>query len=227
MSRRIVTIDGPAGAGKGTVAKIVGQKLGLIQLDSGALYRLITVHFLKVFHNSLPFDQDEIVIELKNIEVSMYIADNRIQWFLGGVKVGAEIRNPKVSLATSEFSKYIPIREKVNILLRELSLTHDIIIDGRDMGSVVFPHADLKIYLDASPSIRAQRRLEQLEKDNKLGSRTYQQVLEETISRDNNDRSKVFGALKVPENACIIDSSHLSITETAEKIIDLYRHIHH
>ena len=126
---------------------------------------------------------------------------------------------------TSEFSKFIPVREKVNILLRELSITHDIVIDGRDMGSVVFPHADLKIYLDASPEIRAQRRMEQLEKDNKLGSRTYQQVLEETTNRDNSDKGKVFGALRVPENACIIDSSHLTIAETADKIIEHY-HTH-
>ncbi|MFN7160102.1 MAG: (d)CMP kinase [Candidatus Gracilibacteria bacterium] len=222
MSRRIVTIDGPAGAGKGTVAKIVGKTLGLIQLDSGALYRLITVHFLKVFNNELPTNQDHIVVELKNVHVDMQIEEKRIKWILNGKLVGAEIRDPKVSLATSDFSKFIPVREKVNILLRELSISHDIIIDGRDTGSVVFPHADLKIYLDASPEIRAQRRMEQLMQSGKIGNLTYEQILQDTIIRDTNDKSKAFGALKVPENACIIDSSHMTIEDTAQKIIDLY-----
>lgn len=223
MSRRIiVTIDGPAGAGKGTVAKIVGQKLDLIQLDSGALYRLITLHFLKVFHEILPDEQDEIVAELKNINVELAILNGRIEWTLNHVKVGAEIYDPQVSLATAKFSAFIPVREKVNILLRELSLNHDIIIDGRDMGSVVFPHADLKIYLDASPEIRAHRRMEQLENSGRIAGKTYEQILSETQSRDESDRNKPYGALKVPENACIIDSSHLTIEETANQIIDLF-----
>lgn len=216
MKRRIITIDGPAGAGKGTVASIVAKHLQFIQLDSGALYRLLTFHFLEKYQ-AIPTDQDMIVEELRTIQVSLEIVDDKITWYLKGKKVGREIYDSTLSLFTAELSKLIPIREKVNILLRELSQNHDIIIDGRDMGSVVFPHADIKFYLDASPEIRARRRHQQLLAKGEHIS--YEEVLAQTLQRDEIDRTKKFGALRIPEGAHVVDSSHMTIQETAEAMI--------
>lgn len=221
MSRRIITIDGPAGAGKGTVAKIVGEKLHLIQLDSGALYRLLTYYFLEKFTDITHIHQDDLVAELHTIRVQLNIEKNTIKWLINDRLVGKEIYESHISMHTAHFSKLIPIREKVNILLRELSQDHDIIIDGRDMGSVVFPQADLKIYLDAAPEIRAERRLLQLKA--KGEDISYTEILRQTMERDDMDRKKEFGALKIPEAAHIIDSSNLSIEATAEAIINAYQ----
>ena len=223
MSRRIITIDGPAGAGKGTVAKIVAKELQLIQLDSGALYRLLTLHFLQHFHTIGFEDQDILVDALSAVSVSLNIENNKIRWFLNNAPVGSDIYSSEISLRTAHFSTLIPVREKVNILLRELSMHHDIIIDGRDMGSVVFPHATLKIYLDADATIRAERRLKQLLAKGETA--TYNEVLAQTIERDTLDKNKEFGALKVPEGAYLIDSSYLTIEDTAEKIITLYKQL--
>ena len=218
----IVAIDGPAGSGKGTLTKVVAKELGLVSIDTGMLYRC---HALAVARNNIDIKDTENIIKIMDeIEINL-VNENNIQTaFLNGENVTDKIRLPEVNNIVSLTSSIPEVREKVTNLERKIGYDwlkegKNIIMEGRDITTVVFPEADVKIYLDATPIERAKRRLAQ---DTRNGIKEdFTEVLESIMARDKNDMNKKVGALKRAPDAVYIDSSKLNIEQVKRKIIDI------
>lgn len=218
----IVAIDGPAGSGKGTLTKVVAKELGLVSIDTGMLYRC---HALAVARNNIDLNDTENIIKIMDeIEINL-VNENNIQTaFLNGENVTDKIRLPEVNNIVSLTSSIPEVREKVTNLERKIGYDwlkegKNIIMEGRDITTVVFPEADVKIYLDATPIERAKRRLAQ---DTRNGiEENFTEVLESIMARDKNDMNKKVGALKRAPDAEYIDSSKLNIEQVKRKIIDI------
>ena len=218
----IVAIDGPAGSGKGTLTKVVAKELGLVSIDTGMLYRC---HALAVVRNNIDINDTENIIKIMDeIEINL-VNENNIQTaFLNRENVTDKIRLPEVNNIVSLTSSIPEVREKVTELERKIGYDwlkegKNIIMEGRDITTVVFPEADVKIYLDATPVERAKRRMEQQAR--KGINETFQEVLESIMKRDKNDMNKKVGALKRTPDAIYIDSSKLNIEQVKRKIIDV------
>lgn len=210
MKEFIVTVDGPAGSGKSTIAKIIAKKYGFTYLDTGAMYRMIALYALE---NSISLDDTEAVEDmLKNTKLD--IIGN--QFFLNGKDVSEEIRTPRVSAIVSPVSAIKEVRVKLVDLQREISKGKSVILDGRDIGTVVFPNGDVKIFLVASPEERAKRRLKEYEE--KGVEADYESVLASIKERDYLDSTRKESPLKKAEDAHEIDSSTMSIDEVVEAI---------
>ena len=218
----IVAIDGPAGSGKGTLTKVVAKELGLVSIDTGMLYRC---HALAVVRNNIDLDDKENIIKIMdNIEIKLKNENNIQTVFLDGEDVTDQIRLPEVNNTVSLTSSIPEVREKVTELERKIGYDwlkegKNIIMEGRDITTVVFPEAEIKIYLDATPVERAKRRMEQQAR--KGINETFQEVLESIMKRDKNDMNKKVGALKRAPDAIYIDSSDLSIEQVKRKIINI------
>lgn len=210
MKEFIVTVDGPAGSGKSTIAKIIAKKYGFTYLDTGAMYRMIALYALE---NSIDL-QDSKAIETMLKNTKLDIVGN--QFFLNGKDVSDEIRTPRVSAIVSPVSAIKEVRVKLVDLQREISKGKSVILDGRDIGTVVFPSADVKIYLVASPEERAKRRLKEYEE--KGVEADYESVLASIKERDFIDSTRKESPLKKAEDAHEIDSSTMSIDEVVEVI---------
>lgn len=210
MKEFIVTVDGPAGSGKSTIAKIIAKKYGLTYLDTGAMYRMIALYALE---NSIDL-QDSKAIETMLKNTKLDIVGN--QFFLNGKDVSDEIRTPRVSAIVSPVSAIKEVRVKLVDLQREISKGKSVILDGRDIGTVVFPSGDVKIYLVASPEERAKRRLKEYEE--KGVEADYESVLASIKERDFIDSTRKESPLKKAEDAHEIDSSTMSIDEVVEVI---------
>ena len=208
----IVALDGPAGSGKGTVTKILAKKLGLVNIDTGAMYRCVA---LEMLNKNIELNDLEKIKDLLN-SINIKLEENKQVVLLNGQDVSDEIRSNKVTKVVSQVSSIKEIREKLVEMQREMAKTKDIIMEGRDITTVVFPNADVKIYLDADLEERAKRRFEQNKKKN-IES-TYEQVLNDMKARDENDKNKEFGALKIAKDAIVIDSSKKSINEVVSEI---------
>lgn len=213
--KSIVTIDGPAGAGKSTISKILAQNLDYIYLDTGALYRALAYKALKkkISLEDIPALADlcsSTAVVLKNI-------DGRMKVYVDGEDVEEKIRTEEVSMAASKISTFAVVREKLLNLQREAGAHGGIIAEGRDMGTVVFPDADYKFYLDAQLEERIRRRYKELL--DKGVSVEYQSVQKDMLARDKQDKQRKIAPLKVPEGAVIIDSDNLSVRGVVEKII--------
>ena len=203
-----VAIDGPSGSGKSSVAKAIANKLGLLHLDTGGMYRTLGYKIIK----------DN--LSLENIEESLKNLDLKIinkKFFLDGEDVSEKIRSNEVSKMASKVSSIKSVREYMVNLQRKISSDHDVILDGRDIGTVVFPNAEVKIYLTATPEIRAKRRY--LED----GSVSYEKILEDILKRDYDDSHREHSPLKVADRAKIIDTDNLSFEEVVEKIIEVIK----
>ena len=211
----IVAIDGPAGSGKGTITKNIEKKLGFLKLDTGATYRCVALETLR---NNLRLDQETEIIKIaQNIKIEIDNKGNNDIIYLNGEDVSTKIREKEVTAIVSQVSSIIPVREEMVKVQRNLAKGKNVIVEGRDIGTVVFPNADLKIYLDASEEIRAQRRYK--ENQEKGIDMTYEEVLENVKMRDYNDMNKKVGALKKAEDAIVIDSTNLTIEEVTDKVI--------
>lgn len=210
----VITIDGPAGAGKSTISKILAKKLGYIYLDTGALYRALAYKALK-----LKISLDD-VPSLKNLclntEVYLKNVNGQMKVFVDGEDVEQKIRTEEVGLAASKISTYAVVREKLLNLQREAGERGGIVAEGRDMGSVVFPGAECKFYLDARIEERIRRRHKELA--GKGMSSEYQSIQKDMIARDEQDKQRELAPLKAPEDAVVIESDNLSIEEVVEKI---------
>lgn len=210
----IVAVDGPAGSGKGTVTKRIEKEMGLINLDTGATYRCIALEAIR--HGYTVNDEKEITKLLDNIDIRIENEGTEDIVFLNGEDVTREIRTTPVTEAVSPISSIIPVREKMVLLQRKLAEGKNVIVEGRDIGTVVFPNADLKIYLDADEEIRAQRRYkESIEKGIDI---TYEEVLNHIKWRDANDKSKKVGALKKAEDAIVIDTTNMTTDEVIQRM---------
>lgn len=199
----IIAIDGPAGTGKGTISKLLAEELGYIYIDTGAMYRAVTISVLK---NEL---------DLNNLNIEF---DNMQKIFLNGQDVTEQIRSKEVTQNVSQISSRKEIRIKLVEMQRKLAQNNNVVMEGRDIGTVVFPNADLKIYLDANIEERAKRRY--IETIAKGINATYEEVLEHFKIRDKNDMEKEMGALKKAPDAIYIDSTNMDIQDVVKKIIE-------
>ena len=215
----IVAIDGPAGSGKGTVTKEIAKRMGLINLDTGATYRCVALASLK--HGIKLEEEDKIVSLIDDLDIEFkYDKDDFIRVYLNGEEVTSEIRSFEVNQIVSPISSIVRVRLKMVDLQRKMAEGKDVIMEGRDIGTYVFPNADVKIYLDADVEERAKRRFN--ENQEKGIDVSFEDVLENIKKRDENDKHKEIGSLKIAEDAVIVDSTKLSIEEMAdvvEKII--------
>ena len=210
MKNFIVAIDGPAGSGKSTVAKILAKKYAMTYLDTGAMYRMCALYFIE---NEISIDKK------KNIEEHLPLINIDIEkdkFFLNGKDVSLEIRTPKVTGMVSYVAKIKEIREKMVELQRKISEGKDVILDGRDIGTVVFPDADLKIFLVASPEERAKRRMKDYEE--KGIHEDYEKVLASILERDFIDSTRKEGPLKKASDAVEISTDGDTIDETVAKL---------
>ena len=212
----IIAIDGPAGSGKGTLAKALAQKLNLVNIDTGATYRCVA---LKTLRNNISLEEKEKIIEIsKNINIDLK-NDGRV--FLDGEDVTKEIREKEVTEIVSPLSSIKEVRENLVEIQRNIAKGKDVVMEGRDITTVVFPEATYKFYLDASLESRVQRRYkENLEKGINM---TYEEIKENIEKRDYNDMHKEVGALKRTPEQIYIDTTDLSVEEEVaiiEKIIE-------
>ena len=206
----IIAIDGPAGSGKSTIAKLVALELGFEYLDTGAMYRMVT---LRLVNKKISLeDIRSIEKELKNMKIDIF--NNR--FFLNNVDVTDEIRTPIVSENVSKVAKIKEIRYKMVELQREISKSKNTILDGRDIGTVVFPNAEIKIYLIADEVERAKRRYSELKNNSEI---SFEDVLKNIIERDRIDSTRVESPLKKAEDAIEIDTTGNTIEEVKEKIL--------
>jgi len=216
----IIAIDGPAGSGKGTVAKMIDERLGFTRIDTGAMYRCIA---LKMIRQNISLNEEEKIKEiLDNTDIELRKENNELFVLMDGEDVSKEIRTQAVNRFVSPVSAIKIIRIKMVELQREMKeKAKNIVMEGRDITTVVFPDADLKIYLTADVQERARRRYEELKATHV--NITYEEVLESIKARDENDMKKEMGALKIASDAMILDNTNLSIEDTfleVKKLID-------
>lgn len=213
----VVAIDGPAGSGKGTVTKLIAESLNFITVDTGAMYRCVTLEALR---KEIQADDDiNIKKMMDNISIELKKIDNIQKVYLNGEDVTNEIRTPEIDKNVSKYSAIPYVREKITPIQRKMGQNENIIMEGRDIGTVVFPDADVKIFLDASDEEIANRRYKQnLERGINV---TYSQVLEDIKRRNEYDSNREIAPLKQADDAIYIDSTNLTIEEVVEKIIEI------
>lgn len=210
----IVAIDGPAGSGKGTVAKLISKDLGFVNIDTGATFRCVALAMLQ--KNIKKEDEEEIEKILKNIKIDME-SDGTI--LLDGKIVTDRIRENDVNELVSPISTIKIVREKLLEIQRNIANGKNVVMEGRDIGTVVFPDADVKIYLDASAEERARRRLKQNEEKGIKSS--YEEVLKNIKDRDKRDSTREIAPLKKANDAILIDSTNLEINEVVKAIEEI------
>lgn len=214
-SYKIITIDGPSGAGKSTIAKLIADKLGFKYLDTGAMYRAVTLYMIENQVNIK--NEEEVINALNKLNIGF---DSNYRIYLDSQDITEDIRKEKVVKFVSEVSAISSVRRKMVDLQRDIAKEGNYILDGRDAGSVVFPNADYKFYLDASLEERAKRRYkEELLKEVDI---SFEEVKESIKKRDKYDSNRKDSPLVVPENAIIIDTTNMTIDEVAEEITDIF-----
>lgn len=212
-----IAIDGPAGAGKSTIAKGLAKKLNAIYVDTGAMYRAIGLYVLR---NGIDKNDETAVVEaVSTINVSIVFEDGQQVVMLNGENVNGFIRTEEVGMMASGISGYAKVREKMVNLQRELAESTDVVMDGRDIGTVVLPNANPKIYLTASARVRAERRAAELEAKGEPAD--IDTIEKDIIDRDYADMHRAVSPLMKAEDAVEIDSSYMTIEEVQQAIIDL------
>ncbi len=213
----VVAIDGPAGSGKGTVTKIVAEKRNLVSIDTGAMYRCVALECLNSNIEPTNIDGIEKVLEKINIELKNENAEKKI--FLNKIDVSKEIRTPRVDDVVAKYAAIKQVRDKMTPLQRKMGETQNIIMEGRDIGTVVFPNADVKIFLECSLEERANRRYKQ---DIEKGIQTtYEEVLESIIERHKLETEREIAPFVKAEDAIVVDSTHLTIDEVVYEILKI------
>lgn len=213
----IVAIDGPAGTGKGTITKLIAKDFGLINIDTGATYRCVTLEMIN--QNVSINEKDKIIKISETIKIDIKNNEGIQTIFLNGEDVTDKIRSKEVTALVSQVSAIVEVRLNMVKLQRKLAEGKDVIMEGRDITTYVFPNADVKIYLDASEEERARRRL--LEMQEKGIDITYEEVLDNIRKRDYNDKHKEIGALKLAPDSIVIDTTNMTIEEVEEKVIQI------
>lgn len=208
-----VAIDGPAGAGKSTIAKLVAKELQAVYVDTGAMYRAIAIYFLRNHLN--PEVPEQVLQACAELEVSISYEDGIQQVWLNGENVTGSLRTEEVGNMASKSSAKQPVRDKLLQLQRDMAVKQNVVMDGRDIGTNVLPNAEVKIYLTASASERARRRYEELKQKGEICD--IQQIEADIVRRDEQDMNRAIAPLKQAEDAYYLDSSKLTI----EQVVDL------
>ena len=215
-----VAIDGPAGAGKSTIARKVAQELGCLYVDTGAIYRTVGLYALR--KGADPKNEGEVVPLLEELKVEMQVESDGIQhMYLNGEDVTAQIREPEISRCASAVSALPPVRAFLLDMQRELARTRSVVMDGRDIGTVVLPDATVKIFLTASPEVRAMRRWKELRE--KGNTDTYEEVLRDVIQRDYDDSHRAIAPLRQAEDAVLADTSELDLEESIQLLLNIVK----
>ncbi len=209
-----IAIDGPAGSGKTTVAKLIAQKLGIDYLDTGAMYRIVGLYL----HN--------VGVEPKSKSIKDILENVNIQYigkdyYLNGKKVGDEIRTPEAGMYASQYAANPEVREFLTKIQKQICSNRSIVAEGRDIGTVVMPDATVKVFLVASPEVRAKRRYEELKAKNIEIS--YEEIIKQIEERDKNDSNRDVAPLIKAPDAIEIDTSNLNVEEVVEKILDIVK----
>lgn len=212
----IIAIDGVAGAGKSTVANLVAEKTGFFCLNSGAIFRAITLAFLS--KENCDVSEKNLKKVLKENDVTVRFENGLQQTFLNGSQVDDLIRTPSVSALTSKVAQLKVVRKKVLKLQHEVAKTNNLVIEGRDIGTEVFPKATLKIFLTADATERAKRRLAELKNNGENYS--LEDITKQMLERDKADMTRKISPLKCAKDAIIVDSTHISANQVAEKILN-------
>ncbi|MFM4717813.1 (d)CMP kinase [Aeromonas bivalvium] len=211
----VMTIDGPSGAGKGTLCQLLAAELGWHLLDSGAIYRVLA---LAALHHDVELDSEAALVPLAaNLDVQFQVDSEQVKVVLEGEDVSRTIRSQDVSDAASKVAVFPRVREALLRRQRAFRQTPGLIADGRDMGTVVFPDAEIKIFLDASAEERAQRRYKQLQ--DKGFDVNFERLLTEIQERDDRDRNRAVAPLKAAEDALVVDSTALTIDEVLATVL--------
>lgn len=213
-----IAIDGPAGAGKSTIAKRLAKKLGFIYVDTGAMYRAMAYYFLQ--HNIDAKDENAIAAACQDVDVTITYENGEQQVLLNGENVNGVIRNEEVGNMASSTSVYPVVRKKLVELQRQLAKSADVIMDGRDIGTCVLPDAQVKIYLTASSATRAKRRYDELTE--KGVSCDLAEIEKDIIDRDYRDMHRETSPLRQAEDAVLVDSSEMNIDEVVDAIYQVY-----
>ena len=214
-----VAIDGPAGAGKSTIAKACAKELGYIYVDTGAMYRGIALYM--VDHKIRPTDIEAVKQALLDVNVTLRYEDGKQLLIVNGQDVSDRIRTPEVSAAASLFSAIPEVRKALLDLQYDIAEKNNVLMDGRDIGTVILPQAQVKIYLDASPEIRGKRRYDELVL--KGESVVLEDIIEDVKQRDYQDMHRETSPLKKADDAIVVDSSYMTIEEVQNKIVSLVR----
>lgn len=212
-----IAVDGPAGAGKSTIAKLVAKKMNLIYVDTGAMYRAIALYLLRM---GVDINDDEAVIkECVNADITIKYEDGAQVVYLNGENVNAFLRTEEVGNAASKTSVLAPLRAHLLSLQQNMAKTNDCIMDGRDIGTCVLPNADVKIYLTASSAVRAKRRYDELTAKGEACD--LDKIKADIEERDYRDMNRETAPLKRAEDAVLVDSSYMTIEEVVEEIIKI------
>lgn len=212
-----IAIDGPAGAGKSSIAKLVAKKLSFVYVDTGAMFRTVAYYFLS--QGKDPSDAEMVTEECEKISISIEYKDGAQHIFLDGKDVSTEIRQEEVGKNASVVAKNQAVRNRLLALQRQMAEKQDVIMDGRDIGTVVLPDAQVKIYLTASASVRAERRYKELVEKGETCN--LKKIEEDIIARDEQDMNREIAPLKQAEDAVLVDSSYMTIEEVVDKIIEI------
>ncbi|MCR5342382.1 (d)CMP kinase [Butyrivibrio sp. FC2001] len=214
-----IAIDGPAGAGKSTIAKIVSKKLGFIYIDTGAMYRAMAVHMIR--NGVSGEDSAEIEKNIDSADISIGHENGEQVVYLNGENVNSQLRTEQVSAMASKTSANAKVRAKLVELQRKMAKTTNVVMDGRDIGTVVLPDSELKVYLTAGTRVRAERRYKELIEKGETCN--IDEIEEDIKERDHRDMTRENSPLKKADDAVEIDSSYMTIDEVADKIIELYK----
>jgi len=219
----VVAIDGPAGTGKGTVTKLISERTGLINIDTGAMYRCVT---LECINKGVSVDEKSKIKQvLENIDIKLIHEGGNQKVFLNGVDVSKEIRTEKVDNLVAKFAALKIVRDKLTPIQQRIGQDNDIIMEGRDIGTVVFPNADIKIFLDCSLEERAKRRYKQ-----NLGKgidTPYEEVLSSIIERHKLETEREIAPFVKPKDAILVDTTNMNIEEVVDEIEKIIRNAWH
>ncbi len=214
-----IAIDGPSGSGKSSVAKAVASRLGILYVDTGAIYRTVGV-FAK--RNGIdPHDEETLSAHLAEIDIEIKWVEGTQHVFLAGDDVSTEIRLPEMSMYASAVSAIGSVRKFLLEMQREFARNNNVIMDGRDIGTVVLPDADVKIFMFANVEARAKRRYKELVLAGK--DETYENVLADMIKRDKNDSERALAPCKPAEDAIMLDNSELSLEDNIERVLEIVK----
>ena len=210
-----IAIDGPAGAGKSSIAQMLAQRLNAIYLDTGAMYRTIGLYMKQ---NNIQ-SNDAIANAVKDADIEVKFVSGAQHMILGGADVTEDIRSGEISMMASRVATVPAVRERLVALQRKIAEDHSVVMDGRDIGTKVLPNATLKIYLTASCEVRAKRRFEEMQGKNP--EITYESVLEDILKRDYNDANRAASPMVQAKDAVRVDTSDMTLEEVVARIIEL------